>query len=903
MSQRYISRLVHILILVALLVSPSLALANNPSPETPPQLEKLNKYLPIIYTADPNPNPFFVPPPTSFRQDAPATATFTINYLEGVTNIGGDYCNTWPAAAKTAFTYAANVWGTLINSSIPIEIDACWTDLPTGVLGYSGSDAYYRNFTGAPQANTWFAVSLANALSGSDLNGADPDMHIAYSRTFNWHYDPSTTPPGDKYDFATVVLHEIGHGLNFAGSMTVSGGLGYWGWAQYPDPSIYDRFTENGSGTPLLSYTNGSTALRDQLISGNIYFDGPNANAANSASRVKLYAPGTWSSGSSYAHLDEIFNGTPHALMTYSLGTGEAIHAPGTVALGLLKDLGWTLVTANTAPTISGLPDQVLQANTSLNNAIDLWAYASDNEFADNLLTFSINNTPAAGAGVSIDSNRYIDINPSAGWTGQTDVTIKVTDPGSLFNTDTFQVTVASQKIWNGSVSTDWHTAANWTPSGVPTSSDDVRIPLASRQPVVSGADALADDLTIFTGASLDLTTRKVSVEGVLVNYGTLKQTKTSLPSGNTAFLYLTNAAGTQARYYGVELTLPVVESAAAVDVTVSVGGNQYCPGLSNGVRRCFTITPTAPSSATVRYYFTENERLGHVLNNLEVHEGSANWASVGSPYTRAGSGDAQYVTTSSFQPSGLYALRPAGGGGGKIYLALVLKYLSPPQAPVLSAISNPDLDGSYAVNWSAPSTAIWYVVEEDDNPSFTSPAQVYDGPTTTWNASGKTDGTYYYRVRATNDAGSSGWSNSQSVLVQAPTGPNSGFWDGYGMEFYVTTDHAYVDDFAIYINVGGCGTYKITHTPQEPISSNYFSFAGSFYASGTFSGQTSASGSTGLSNFYISGCGYVNGGPYSWSATWQYAALNPDQFFTATLVQPSLEGVPDPNVLVEAIK
>jgi hypothetical protein len=96
----------------------------------------------------------------------------------------------------------------------------------------------------------------------------------------------------------------------------------------------------------------------------------------------------------------------------------------------------------NSRPAIPGLPDQTLAANTSLDNAIDLWDYASDAESPDSALTFSIDNTPNAGAGVSIDSNRYVDINPTLGWTGQTDVVIRVTDPGGLSDTDTFRVTV-----------------------------------------------------------------------------------------------------------------------------------------------------------------------------------------------------------------------------------------------------------------------------------------------------------------------------------------------------------------------------------------------------------------------------------------------------------------------------
>lgn len=75
----------------------------------------------------------------------------------------------------------------------------------------------------------------------------------------------------------------------------------------------------------------------------------------------------------------------------------------------------YTTSTPNTPPTISGLPDQTLQANTSLDNAIDLWAYASDAESPDSALTFTIANTPAPNAGVSIDANRYVDINPASG--------------------------------------------------------------------------------------------------------------------------------------------------------------------------------------------------------------------------------------------------------------------------------------------------------------------------------------------------------------------------------------------------------------------------------------------------------------------------------------------------------
>jgi hypothetical protein len=96
----------------------------------------------------------------------------------------------------------------------------------------------------------------------------------------------------------------------------------------------------------------------------------------------------------------------------------------------------------NTPPTISGLPDQTLAVNTSRDNAIDLWAYADDAESTDAELSFNIDNSPDPGAGVTLDSDRYIDINPTTDWIGQTAVTVRVTDTLGLSDTDTFQVTV-----------------------------------------------------------------------------------------------------------------------------------------------------------------------------------------------------------------------------------------------------------------------------------------------------------------------------------------------------------------------------------------------------------------------------------------------------------------------------
>ena len=64
--------------------------------------------------------------------------------------------------------------------------------------------------------------------------------------------------------------------------------------------------------------------------------------AANGGTPPDIYAPTIWSQGSSYSHLALKYDGTPNALMTYSVSHGESIHSPGPITQGFLKDEGWS---------------------------------------------------------------------------------------------------------------------------------------------------------------------------------------------------------------------------------------------------------------------------------------------------------------------------------------------------------------------------------------------------------------------------------------------------------------------------------------------------------------------------------------------------------------------------------
>ena len=187
--------------------------------------------------------------PSAQLHASSTTSTFVVNYDAGF--------NANPAA-KAAFQAAVDQWSNLITSSVPVVVDASFTALPSGVLGSAGPKNLYANFPGAPVANTWYPVALANARHGSDLDPAHADITATFSSSYPGFYFGTDGNTAGKVDFESVVLHELGHGLGFLGSMNVSGGIGSCGCGG--KPFVYDR-SVTSNGTPILSFPDNSVAL------------------------------------------------------------------------------------------------------------------------------------------------------------------------------------------------------------------------------------------------------------------------------------------------------------------------------------------------------------------------------------------------------------------------------------------------------------------------------------------------------------------------------------------------------------------------------------------------------------------------------------------------------------------
>ena len=299
-----------------------------------------------------------VAPPLALQSlHAEATATFVVNYT-GFT-----------PQAQAAFQAAVDVWANLITSPVPIVVNAQFAALSPSVLGSAAATYVVKDFPGAPQSQTWYPAAVANARAGSDLFLTESDIRANFSSAVpNWYFGTDGNTPSGQFDFMTVVLHELGHGLGFSGSAIVVNGVGQWG-AGDPGaifPFSYDRAIVNAASQSIVDttlFSNPSAALASQYTSGSLFWSGPAATAANGGVRPRLYAPATWAQGSSYSHLNEATYpaGSANSLMTPFIGTAESIHSPGPITLGILADVGWAVnapppCSFTVTPTNTGAP-------------------------------------------------------------------------------------------------------------------------------------------------------------------------------------------------------------------------------------------------------------------------------------------------------------------------------------------------------------------------------------------------------------------------------------------------------------------------------------------------------------------------------------------------------------------
>ncbi|RZK63023.1 MAG: DUF4394 domain-containing protein, partial [Hymenobacter sp.] len=205
------------------------------------------------------------------------------------------------------------------------------------------------------------------------------------------------------------------------------------------------------------------------------------------------------------------------------------------------------------------------------------------------LALLALNTNPAAGR-TTFDNLYTIDLGTAA------TTNLGVIGQGTNVTGLAAFIAAGTGLTWNGSVSTDWGTAANWTPAQVPAANNDVTIPGGTpNQPTVGSAQQ-ARLVTLTTGAVLTLANG-----GTLTTGGNFTNNGGSVAGSGTGTLVLGGTApvlgGTSLSAFPNLTANSVATTAAPVAVQGALTLNN---NLTIGSGQGFTLLSSASGTAYV---------------------------------------------------------------------------------------------------------------------------------------------------------------------------------------------------------------------------------------------------------------------------------------------------------------
>jgi len=260
-------------------------------------------------------------------------------------NLEGEIKSEWkvnyknfPANAQQAVQYAIDIWSRNFSSEIPINIEATWEPNKNDqILGSARAGYYFNSFPGAPDEDLWYPSALANRLANKDLDTKQSEILLNINSNADWYLGIDGKPTFGEYDLASVVLHEIAHGLGFMSNAQYDR---FAGAAYISQPTPFDAYVEFPDGRTFTNFCSRSSDLGKAMINP-LYWSGELAIAANKGAKPKLYTPAPFEEGSSIAHLDETTfdKRFADAVMTPNMDQGEVFSAPGPIALAMIEDM------------------------------------------------------------------------------------------------------------------------------------------------------------------------------------------------------------------------------------------------------------------------------------------------------------------------------------------------------------------------------------------------------------------------------------------------------------------------------------------------------------------------------------------------------------------------------------
>ena len=527
------------------------------------------------------------------------TAAFTIVNSTTITA-------TLPATATTGTITVSNAQATGTSTT-------AFSIYPVPPTPNAGSPASICIGDSIALAGTATAPSTTTVLSQDFNAGPFPSGWTRTSNDFQTSYEfvsSGNTWPANGYTgycsyFWTYVLSSGYSSDMISPAMDLSSysssTLTFWIYNSSGTDSLNVYANNNGGAYTQVGTTYNTYGSWTQITISLNSFVGAGFNA------VKIKFSGTSDFGTSNIGIDDIVvKGTSTVTNTWSSNPAGFTSSSLTPTVSPIVTTTYTLsstygngcastsnvvVTVNQKPTItSTLAVTALCASTSSQSAslnytattnaptsysIDWNAAANSAGLADQTST-TLAFVAGAGAltGIVIPAN----LAPNQ-YTGS----LTITNAGGC--TSSYTITINIGKVWNGTTSNDWGYANNWTPSGVPTSSDCVVIPSGTPYSPEISVNAFAGNLTINASASLSVDSGvAVEVQDFVKTNGTftmnssasLVQINNVANSGTGNMIYKRDVSSVHGYDY-IYWSSPVgAQAISGLYNTPAMGGYQY---------------------------------------------------------------------------------------------------------------------------------------------------------------------------------------------------------------------------------------------------------------------------------------------------------------------------------------
>jgi len=285
--------------------------------------------------------------------------------------------------ARTATRHALSIWSARLAGTVPVRVNVTFQNnwYMDGVIAKSYPQPHFL----FPGGDTWYNSALGRQLGNHSHNLYD--IRIAMNSDVSWHYPVAGTIPNNHYDWITVMLHEVTHGLGFSslifyntlqrnpqypqhhGRFVYATSTGGYEFSDFPGAFDRQLFNSAGANLPNLSPFNRTLAVK----SNNLFAGRPNSHllAANGGTRVRMFAPNPFQPGSSVSHWD--CSVTFPTFMKHDISTGFRQHIIDPREIAIMRDMGWIVPISLSGPDFVCASPSTFTVSDVPNGATVVW--------------------------------------------------------------------------------------------------------------------------------------------------------------------------------------------------------------------------------------------------------------------------------------------------------------------------------------------------------------------------------------------------------------------------------------------------------------------------------------------------------------------------------------------------